>query len=574
MTWSDGYNSLPLAPGGVSGAVYAVSADAAVAAGYTDLGGTTRAACYWTSAVGLVVIGTNFSEAYGVSGDGNVIVGNTSNRPFIWTASAGLVPFAAVNDTVWGISSNGTTVIGETPSGSNSQACFWNRAGVKTGIGFLPGHNTSRSLGVSSTGAYVVGQSGIAGGVLRAFRWTAAGGMVDLGLVSGATQARAFGVSNDGAVVAGDLALAAGNGAFQWTPTGGMTRLPIVTGVVSSAVAVSGDGTTIAGYSEYPGSHNQDFAYWTSAGITVPVPSSSFSSGTYPTGVGASGQTFVGYSFGANTLPWLFIAPPPSGDMMVILLPNAEVQFIDANGHPYAGGTLEMYARGTSTFKDTWLNPDGGTSNLNTNPIVLDAAGRAIIYGDGAYRTVLRDAAGNLVWDQPSFTYISVAMAPVVGAPTLAEARRLLGIDASIQAETDRAEAAEDALRTQINAEVTRAEGIEAGLRTDLNAEITRATNAENALGVRMNGIQTCVGGLATVSGTGHSRITFATAFHAGSEPKVVAVQKSTTFDLVTATISADATGFDIWLAAPGSTSSPIYPTGGRSFYWLALGTP
>jgi hypothetical protein len=165
-------------------------------------------------------------------------------------------------------------------------------------------------------------------------------------------------------------------------------------------------------------------------------------------------------------------------------------------------------------------------------------------------------------------------MIPVVAAPTIAEARRLLGIDASIQAETDRAEAAEGALRSQITAETARAEGIEAGLRTDLNAEIARATAAENALNTRMNGIQTCQGGVATVSGTGHSRITFAAAFAAGSQPDVVAVQHGTTFDLVTATINADPTGFDIWLAAPGNASSPIYPTGGRSFYWLALGTP
>jgi uncharacterized membrane protein len=571
MTWT----ALPLAPGGVSGAAYSVSADGNTSVGYTDLGGTTRAACYWSGLVGLVVIGSNFSEAYGASADGNVIVGNGNTQPFIWTPSGGLVPFAAANDLVWGISSNGTTVIGQTPTGGHLQACFWNRAGVRTNLGFLPGHNDSRTRGVSADGTYIVGESRAlpTPGLTRAFRWSTAGGMIDLGLTSGATSARAFGVSNDGAIVAGDLDVS-GNRPFQWTLGGGMIELPHPGSTVASATAVSGDGNTISGYSEYPGSGNQDFAYWTSAGITVPVPPSISTAGTYPTGVSADGRTAAGYTFGPNTLPWLFVVPPPSGDMMVILLPNAEVQFIDANGHPYSGGTLEMYARGTSTPKDTWLNPDGGNTNLNTNPIVLDSAGRAIIYGDGAYRTVLRAADGTLVWDQPSFTYISVAMAPVVGAPTIAEARRLLGIDDSIQAETDRAEAAEGVLRTQITAETARAEGIEAGLRTDLNAEIARATAAENALNTRMNGIQTCQGGVATVSGTGHSRITFPAAFAAGSQPDVVAVQKGTTFDLVTATISADASGFDIWLAAPGNASSPIYPTGGRSFYWLALGTP
>ena len=73
---------------------------------------------------------------------------------------------------------------------------------------------------------------------------------------------------------------------------------------------------------------------------------------------------------------------PPGGS--VVLLPSAELQFSDANGHPYAGGTLELLVPGTTTPKDTWTDPDGAA--LNTNPIVLDAAGRCIVYGDGAYR--------------------------------------------------------------------------------------------------------------------------------------------------------------------------------------------
>jgi microcystin-dependent protein len=82
------------------------------------------------------------------------------------------------------------------------------------------------------------------------------------------------------------------------------------------------------------------------------------------------------------------------------LLPNGKQQFINANGAPLVGGTVQFYIPGTSTPKDTWQ--DAGQAILNTNPVVLDAAGRATIYGSGAYRQVVRDALGNLIWDQLS----------------------------------------------------------------------------------------------------------------------------------------------------------------------------
>jgi hypothetical protein len=68
---------------------------------------------------------------------------------------------------------------------------------------------------------------------------------------------------------------------------------------------------------------------------------------------------------------------------MAALLPNPEPQFCDANGQPYAAGTIETYVPGTSTPKQTWLDPLQAA--LNTNPIVLDAAGRCVMYGDGDY---------------------------------------------------------------------------------------------------------------------------------------------------------------------------------------------
>lgn len=80
------------------------------------------------------------------------------------------------------------------------------------------------------------------------------------------------------------------------------------------------------------------------------------------------------------------------------LLPNGEQQFIDGNGAPYAGGKVYFYVPTTLTPKNTWQNPT--ESILNTNPVTLDASGRAIIYGGGSYRQILKDSLGNTIWDQ------------------------------------------------------------------------------------------------------------------------------------------------------------------------------
>lgn len=191
---------------------------------------------------------------------------------------------------------------------------------------------------------------------------------------------------------------------------------------------------------------------------------------------------------------------------MPLLLPEPESQFCDSDGHPYAGGTIATYVPGTSTPKATWQ--DNGGTVLNTNPIVLDAAGRAIIFGDGDYRFVLQDAAGNLIYDQWTSSVISDAMLPVVKATTTADALAALG----------------GASTADLNAEISRAEAAENTLTTNLNNEITRATNEENHLQSEIDAINSSIGGgglgapgnragLAVVDSSGHITATFSPPF-------------------------------------------------------------
>lgn len=83
---------------------------------------------------------------------------------------------------------------------------------------------------------------------------------------------------------------------------------------------------------------------------------------------------------------------------MATLLPLPEQQWIDANGEPIAGGSVAFYVPSTFTPKDTFK--DAGATILNANPVILDSAGRAVIYGSGSYRAVVKDAGGNLIYDQ------------------------------------------------------------------------------------------------------------------------------------------------------------------------------
>jgi hypothetical protein len=82
------------------------------------------------------------------------------------------------------------------------------------------------------------------------------------------------------------------------------------------------------------------------------------------------------------------------------LLPNGKQTFIDQNGAPLSQGTVTFYIPGTTTPKATWQN--SGQTILNTNPVALDSSGQAVIYGSGCYRQIVKDHAGNTIWDQPT----------------------------------------------------------------------------------------------------------------------------------------------------------------------------
>lgn len=106
---------------------------------------------------------------------------------------------------------------------------------------------------------------------------------------------------------------------------------------------------------------------------------------------------------------------------MVSLLPNPQQTFWTNNGDTLALGTVATYVPGTLTPKATYTDETGTIAN--TNPLILDSAGRGTIYGSGNYRFVVSDHLGNLIYDQDTAgtlaeSAISDFMLPVVASDT------------------------------------------------------------------------------------------------------------------------------------------------------------
>lgn len=85
-----------------------------------------------------------------------------------------------------------------------------------------------------------------------------------------------------------------------------------------------------------------------------------------------------------------------------VLLPNAKACFITSAGAPAVGYLLYTYDAGTLNPRTTYLDAAGLANN--TNPIVLDARGEAVIYWDGSYKVILKDPSNVTIWTADNFS--------------------------------------------------------------------------------------------------------------------------------------------------------------------------
>lgn len=71
------------------------------------------------------------------------------------------------------------------------------------------------------------------------------------------------------------------------------------------------------------------------------------------------------------------------------------MRFFDKEGKPLVGGKVYAFKVGTEEFKPTYRNSE--FTALNTNPVVLDGAGSALIYLRGANLLKIYDRHGNFI---------------------------------------------------------------------------------------------------------------------------------------------------------------------------------
>jgi hypothetical protein len=261
-------------------------------------------------------------------------------------------------------------------------------------------------------------------------------------------------------------------------------------------------------------------------------------------------------------------------------------QFCDPNGKPYAGGLIGTFVKGTMSPKTTWKDPD--QIAINTNPITLDGAGECSMWGDGDYRLILYDAAGNLIWDQPATTIVSAAMYPVTSAPTTLDAMNYLGVTTAIAAEATARDAAIAASAASVEADLT----IEINNRILADNNITNYTTTAVADLIAVDtSLQTQISlitgtpttymqsGRTTLGAGGSVHVTFPAPFAHSISAVVCTLADATVlstgaFGSVTfAALNLTTTGCDV-VAYQGSTAvttppAPLAPT----FYWVAIGS-
>ena len=367
-------------------------------------GGTTTASKSWfggdyaASFQGLGFLpGGDSSEARAVSADGSAAVGSsntaTMQQGYLWTVTGGMVPLPWPEGLAmcWAgdISADGRAVSGW---GGFSFGSSVGWEGVRWVDGAISDRLTLSGGGVfthsiSGDGNRIVGARTVVVNnkpMDRAFVWTPEGGFFDLGVFFDADlRTTATGISQDGRVILGDCisdALSTRT-VFTWTAEGGVVPL----GDIFSADALSRDGSVIVGTMLSP-SIFQAFR-WTAADGVVPIPTLGENNQSRAQGVSGDGSVVVGYVEYPDETRSAFIWDADNGMRLI-----QEVLESDY-GFNLAGWALLV----------AWDISDDGTTIVGRgrNPQGLEEAWRAVlpnrtpvVFADANLRAAVEAALG------------------------------------------------------------------------------------------------------------------------------------------------------------------------------------
>ena len=288
---TSGYQALPGIEGNAYVLAYGASDDGNVIAGLSAATYSSRsAAVAWEGTTMTQLAHLNptagpfqASSAFGVSGDGTVVVGSSSTS----TGAAHAVRWVNkgtpedlngsnfLSSIAQRTSRDGSVVVGYGGNGTYANEAFvWTQSGGMVGLGVLAAdvgttYAKSRATDVSADGKVVVGYSlgHGTGDKAEAFRWTSSGGMTGLGLLPGGTDSRAAAVNADGTVIVGSAFQPSTYvpqevTAFRWTESGGMQTVAawltangvaVGSNTFKDAVGVSDDGNVIIGEGQING---------------------------------------------------------------------------------------------------------------------------------------------------------------------------------------------------------------------------------------------------------------------------------------------------------------------------------
>jgi len=215
-----GLGDLPGGPSSLLSLAQGSSGDGNVLAG-AGQSASDGGAYRWTQAGGMVDLGAlpgeSWSGATAISTDGGVIVGRSGSEAFRWTEGGGM---QGLGDLLGGsnfsyayaVSGDGQVVAGLANSGLGTEAFRWLEGGAMVGLGDLPGGAyNSAAYATSQDGSVVVGRGNYTGSDSDAFIWDDTHGMrelkqvlIDLGLdLTGWNLQDAKGISANGQTITG-----------------------------------------------------------------------------------------------------------------------------------------------------------------------------------------------------------------------------------------------------------------------------------------------------------------------------------------------------------------------------------
>ncbi|MCW5769292.1 MAG: hypothetical protein KIT19_11470 [Phycisphaeraceae bacterium] len=271
------------------------------------------------------------------------------------------LPSPAGGGSALGVSHTGAIIVGHAsvwPHGQRS--LMWDTDSILTDL--TPFVGESMAMGVSDDGRFVVGWRSTAG-IVSPYRWRESEGVRDLGV----SHAVAWKSSHDGSRVVCYGTIADAQRAYLWTDREGIIDLGVLPGESEAvSTAISPEGSTVVGFSirnaaPWPSTEKQYSAFRWTAAEGMQSLGTLGGRDSYAYGVSEDGRVIVGSSRDdvgvARAFRW------EGGEMSAIGPPNSCAYGVSADGSVVVGA---IYGTGNSTSRGFRWTATSGWQDIGT----------------------------------------------------------------------------------------------------------------------------------------------------------------------------------------------------------------